>query len=206
MQDQTCANEETGVRLLDRQCTLTCNSVVDLPRPKGIFSRKKRIARPPFWFFRVSGTLTLLETLAPTCEPKRRYLEVLKKPTPWARWEEDDDGELPELPWKKATSCAALPDLDDEKYAQAAYKAPASASPPMMKPKSHASVAKASVVAAALSQPAAAPKQRVAASMPSADLKPSATACKLAADKVTRAHTMCISVPRVLLPKAVFAR
>ena len=76
----------------------------------------------------------------------------------------------------------------------------------MVKPKSHATVAKASAVAAAPPQTAAAPKQRVAASMPSADLKPSATACKLAADKVTHAHGMCISVPRVLLPKAVFAR
>ena len=133
-------------------------------------------------------------------------VQVLKKPMRWSRWEEDDDGELPELPWKKVKSCAALPGVDDENNAQAAYEARVAASPPMMKPKSHASVAKASVVAAALSQPAAAPKQRVAASMPSADLKPSATACKLAADKVTHAHTMCISVPRVLLPKAVFAR
>ena len=36
--------------------------------------------------------------------------------------------------------------------------------------------------------------------MPPADLKPSATACKLAADKVTHAHGMCTNVPRVLLP------
>ena len=76
-------------------------------------------------------------------------MQALKKPTRWARWEEEDDGELPELPWKKATSCAAPPDLDDENHAQAAYKAPVSASPPMMKPKSYATVAKASVVAAA---------------------------------------------------------
>ena len=92
------------------------------------------------------------------------------------------------MPWKKATSCAAPPDLDDENHAQAAYSAPVSASPPVMKPKSYASVAKASVVAAARPQPAAAPKRRVAASMPPADLKPSATACKLAADKVTHAY------------------
>ena len=126
-------------------------------------------------------------------------MQVLKRPTRWSQWEEDDD-ELPELPWKKATSCAAPPDLDDENHAQAAYKAPVSASPPVMKPKSYATVAKASVVAAARPQPAAAPKLRVAASMPSADLKPSATACKLAADKVTHAHGMCTNVPRVLLP------
>lgn len=114
-------------------------------------------------------------------------MQVLKKPTPWARWDEDDD-ELPELPWKKVTSCAAPPDLDDENHAQAACKAPVSAFPPTMKPKSYATVAKASVVAAARPQPAAAPKLRVAASMPPADLEPSATACKLAADKVTHAH------------------
>ena len=53
-------------------------------------------------------------------------MQALKKPTRWARWEEEDDGELPELPWKKAASCAAPPDLDDEK------------------PKSYATVAKAS--------------------------------------------------------------
>ena len=100
-------------------------------------------------------------------------MQVLKKPTPWARWEEDDDCELPELPWKKVTSCAALPGLDDGNHAQAAHKAPVAASPPVMKPKSYATVAKASVVAAAPPQPAAAPKLRVAASMPSADLKPS---------------------------------
>ena len=123
---------------------------------------------------------------------------VLKKPTPWARWEEDDDAELPELPWKKVTSCAALSDLDDGNHAQTAYMAPVSAY--MIKPKSYATVAKASVVAAARRKPAAVPKLRVAASMPSADLKPSATACKLAADKVTHAHGMCTNVPRVLLP------
>ena len=114
-------------------------------------------------------------------------MQVLKKPTRWSQWEEDDDGELPELPWKKATSCATPPDLEDENHAQAACKFPASASPPVMKPKSYATVAKASVVAAARPQPAAAPKLRVAASMPAADLKPPATACKLAADKVTHA-------------------
>ena len=117
-------------------------------------------------------------------------MQALKKPTRWARWEEEDDGELPELPWKKVTSCAALPDLDDGNHARAAYTAPVSASPPVMKPKSYATVAKASVVAAARPQPAAVPKRLVAASMPSADLKPPATACKLAADKVTHAHGM----------------
>ena len=130
-------------------------------------------------------------------------MQVLKKPTRWSRWEEEDDGELPELPWKKVTSCAALPGLDDGDHAQAAYKAPVSASPPVMKPKSYATVAKASVVAAAPPQPAAVPKLRVAASMPSADLKPPATACKLAADKVTHAHGMCTNAPRVLLPSCV---
>ena len=114
-------------------------------------------------------------------------MQVLKKPTRWSQWEEDD-GELPELPWKKTTSCAAPPDLDDENHAQAAYMAPVAASPPMMKPKSYATVAKASVVAAARPQPAAVPKRRVAASMPPAHLKPSATACTLAADKVTHAY------------------
>ena len=132
-------------------------------------------------------------------------MQVLKKPTPWSRWEEEDDGELPELPWKKATSCAAPPDLDDENHAQAAYEAPVSASPPVMKPKSYATVAKASVVAAARPQPAAVPKRRVAASMPSADLKPSATAGKLAADKVTHAHGMCTN-DHVCCSQAAVAR
>ena len=124
-------------------------------------------------------------------------MQVLKNPTRWSQWEEDDDGELPELPWKKVTACAAPPDLDDENHAQAAYKARVSASPPVMKPKSYATVAKASVVAAARPQPAAVPKLRVAASMPSADLKPSATACKLAADKVTHAHGTCAQMRHV---------
>ena len=132
-------------------------------------------------------------------------MQVLKKPTPWSQREEDDD-ELPELPWKKVTSCAAPPDLVDENHAQAAYKVPASSSPPMMNPKSYATVAKASVVAAARPQPAAGPKLRVAALMPSADLKPSAAACKLAADKVTHAHGMCTNAPRVLLPSCAVAR
>ena len=133
-------------------------------------------------------------------------MQVLKKPTPWARWEEDDDCELPELPWKKVTSCAALPGLDDGNHAQAAHKAPVAASPPVMKPKSYATVAKASVVAAARTQPAAVSKRRVAASMPSADLKPSATACKLAADKVTHAHGMCAQMCHVCCSQAAFAR
>ena len=126
-------------------------------------------------------------------------MQVLKRPTRWARWEEDDD-DLPELPWKKATSCAAPPGQDDENHAQTAYEAPVSAPPPVMKPKSYATVAKASVVAAARTQPAAVPKRRAAASMPLAGLEPSVTACKLAADKVTHAHGMCTNVPRVLLP------
>ena len=133
-------------------------------------------------------------------------MQVLKKPTRWSRWEEEDDGELPELPWKKVTSCAALPGLDDGNHAQAAHKAPVAASPPVMKPKSYATVAKASVVAAAPPQPAAVPKLRVAASMPSADLKPSATACKLAADKVTHAHGMCAQLCQVCCSQAAFAR
>ena len=130
-------------------------------------------------------------------------MQALKKPMRWARWEEEDDGELP---WKKATSCATPPDLEDENHAQAACKFPASASPPMMKPKSYATVAKASVAAAARPQPAAAPKLRVAASMPSADLKPSATACKLEADKVTRAHMACAQMCHVCRSKAAVAR
>ena len=48
-------------------------------------------------------------------------MQVLKRPTRWSQWEEDDD-ELPELPWKKVTSCAAPPGLDDENHAQAAYQ------------------------------------------------------------------------------------
>ena len=87
-------------------------------------------------------------------------MQVLKKPTRWSRWEEDDDGELPELPWKKVKSCATLPGVD---HAQTAYKAPVSASLPVMKPKSYANVAKASVVAGAPPQHAAVPKLRVAA-------------------------------------------
>ena len=59
-------------------------------------------------------------------------MQALKKPTRWSQWEEDDD-ELPELPWKKATSCTAPPDLGDENHAQAAFEAPVSTSPPVMK-------------------------------------------------------------------------
>ena len=77
---------------------------------------------------------------------------------------EDD---LPELPW--VTSATALPDgtdLDDKNHVQTADKAVA-ASPAVMKPKSYAAVAKASVVTAAPAQPAAVPKLSVAASLPS---------------------------------------
>ena len=98
--------------------------------------------------------------------------------------------------------------MDDEIHAQAAYKDPVSASPPVMKPKSYATVAKALVVAAARPQPAAVPKRRVAASMPSADLKPiTATACKLAVDKVMHAHGKAHEcATRVLFPSCAFAR
>ena len=110
-------------------------------------------------------------------------MQVLES-TPAPHWKEKDDDDLPELPWKQATSAAALPDgnnPDDTNHVQTADKAVA-ASPAVMKPKSYATVAKASVVTAAPAQPAAIPKFSVAASLPSTDLKPSVTASKLAAD------------------------
>ena len=67
----------------------------------------------------------------------------------------------------------------------------AAASPAVMKPKSTAAVAKASVVTAAPPQRAAVPKLSAAASMPSADLKPSATAFKLAADTTSLKVSIC---------------
>ena len=56
------------------------------------------------------------------------------------------------------------------------------ASPAVMKPKSYAAVAKASVVTAAAPKPAAVPKPKLstAPSMMSTDLKPSVTASKVA--------------------------
>jgi len=67
----------------------------------------------------------------------------------------------------------------------------AAASPAVMKPKSTAAVAKASVVTAAPPQRAAVPKLSAAASMPSTDLKPSATAFKLAADTTSLKVSIC---------------
>ena len=103
-------------------------------------------------------------------------------PTSQPKEEDEDEDDLPELPWKMVTSAAALPDgtdLDDKNHVQTADKAVA-ASPAVMKPKSYAAVAKASVVTAAAPKPAAVPKLS-AASVTSTDLKP-ATASKLAAD------------------------
>jgi hypothetical protein len=65
------------------------------------------------------------------------------------------------------------------------------ASPAVMKPKSTAAVAKASVVTAATPQRAAVPKLSAAASLPSADLRPSATAFKLAADTTSLKVSIC---------------
>ena len=67
----------------------------------------------------------------------------------------------------------------------------AAASPAVMKPKSTAAVAKASVVTAAPPQRAAVPKLSAAASMPPTDLKPSATAFKLAADTTSLKVSIC---------------
>jgi hypothetical protein len=67
----------------------------------------------------------------------------------------------------------------------------AAASPAVMKPKSTAAVAKASVVTAAPPQRAAVPKLSAAASMPSTNLKPSATVCKLAADTMSLKVSIC---------------
>ena len=74
----------------------------------------------------------------------------------------------------------------------------AAASPAVMKPKSTAAVAKASVVTAAPPQRAAVPKLSAAASMPSADLKPSATAFKLAADTTSLKVSICYVCTRAL--------
>jgi hypothetical protein len=67
----------------------------------------------------------------------------------------------------------------------------AAVSPDVMKPKSTAAVAKASVVTVAPPQRAAVPKLSAAASMPSADLKPPATAFKLAADTTSLKVSIC---------------
>jgi hypothetical protein len=74
----------------------------------------------------------------------------------------------------------------------------AAASPAVTKPKSTAAVAKASVVTAARPQRAAVPKLSAAASMPSADLKPSATAFKLAADTTSLKVSICYVCTRAL--------
>ena len=116
-------------------------------------------------------------------------MQVLES-TPAPHWKEKDDDDLPELPWKQATSAAALPDgnnPDDTNHVQTADKAVA-ASPAVMKPKSYATVAKASVVTAAPAQP----KLSDAAPMPSTDLTPSAAASQLAAD--TKSDTTSLKV------------
>jgi|SouAtlMetagenome_1021521.scaffolds.fasta_scaffold25901_3 hypothetical protein len=107
-----------------------------------------------------------------------------------SQFEEDDD-DLPDIPWKKLT--AALPDganLNDKNHIQTADKAVA-ASPPTMKPKSYATVAKASVVAAAAPEPAVVPRLCAAASMPSTDLKPSTTASEIATDTASLKVNIC---------------
>ena len=114
-------------------------------------------------------------------------------PTSQPKEEDEDEDDLPELPWKMVTSAVALPDgtdLDDKNHVQTADKAVA-ASPAVMKPKSYAAVAKASVVTAAAPQPAAVPKLSVAASVTSTDLKP-ATASKLAADTTLLKVNICM--------------
>ena len=108
-----------------------------------------------------------------------------------SRFEEEDDDDLPDIPWKKLT--AALPDganLNDKNHIQTADKAVA-ASPPTMKPKSYATVAKASVVAAAAPEPAVVPRLCAAASMPSTDLKPSTTASEIATDTASLKVNIC---------------
>ena len=73
----------------------------------------------------------------------------------------------------------------------------AAACPAVMTPKSYAAVAKASVVTAAPAQPAAVPKLSVAASMSSADLKPSTATSQLAANSVPNS-VRNESVPKVV--------
>ena len=120
-------------------------------------------------------------------------MQVLESPPASQSKEEDKEDDLPELPW--VTLATALPDgtdLDDKNNVQTATRVtPPLPSPPMMKPKSYAAVAKPSVVTAAPPQRAAVPKLSAAASMPSTDLKPSATAFKLAADTTSLKVSIC---------------
>ena len=95
-------------------------------------------------------------------------MQVLESTLASQSKEEDKEDDLPELPW--VTSATALPDgtdLDDKNNVQTATRVkPPLPSPPMMKPKSYAAVAKPSVVTAAPPQPAAVPRLSAAASMP----------------------------------------
>ena len=120
-------------------------------------------------------------------------MQVLESTLASQSKEEDKEDDLPELPW--VTSATALPDgtdLDDKNNVQTVTRVkPPLPSPPMMKPKSYAAVAKPSVVTAAAPQPAAVPKLSVAASVTSTDLKP-ATASKLAADTTSLKVNICM--------------
>ena len=117
-------------------------------------------------------------------------MQVLESTLASQSKEEDKEDDLPELPW--VTSATALPDgtdLDDKNNVQTATRVkPPLPSPPMMKPKSYAAVAKPSVVTAAPPQPAVAPKSSAAGSMPS-DLKASTAASQLAADTAAEAES-----------------
>ena len=101
-----------------------------------------------------------------------------------SRFEEEDDDDLPDIPWKKLTAALSdRTDLNDKNHVQTTADKAVAASPPTMNPKSYVTVTKPPVVAAAAPEPAVVPRLCASATVPSNGLNPSATACKkLAAD------------------------
>ena len=111
-----------------------------------------------------------------------------------SRFEEEDDDDLPDIPWKKLTAALSdRTDLNDKNHVQTTADKAVAASPPTMNPKSYVTVTKPPVVAAAAPEPAVVPRLCASATVPSKGLNPSATACKkLAADTTPLKVSICM--------------
>ena len=121
-------------------------------------------------------------------------MQVPESASTWSRFEEDDD-DLPDIPWKKLTAALSdRTDLNDKNHVQTTADKAVAASPPTMNPKSYITVTNASVVAAAAPEPAVVPRLCVSATMLSNGLNPSATACKKLAARVSICMCICTHV------------
>ena len=126
-----------------------------------------------------------------------------------SRFEEEDDDDLPDIPWKKLTAALSdRTDLNDKNHVQTTADKAVAASPPTMNPKSYVTVTKPPVVAAAAPEPAVVPRLCASATVPSNGLNPSATACKKLAANTTLLKVsifMCIFIHYVPAAKLLVA-